>query len=319
MVRIEKKVKAAAALALLLFTATFASAAWEKQYEHSIEQDVAGSGYSMVRQNVNTGNLELLNYMHGSGTIDAAMLISSNLSRNKHNPQHVDTHVYLPAEYAYAQNISFLEQNEMVYSPMAFAYGTGWYEKNPIVYNSKLKEKTWGKNYQPEMGVSMHHQIEYASAFVKDIGVELQCIEEVPRYIEQIPTSKESRFSSTPEDGIGLVRMKIEEEVTEGVVHIGELVVARDRYKTKEHGWKNPIIEIDENYVGTFKIQKNMEFTACKAAKKPRPDWLSCCVGGYSTMAEDDRMWGEKEIFDCTCRDVAWGKAWEDKSRAQPL
>ncbi|UEC41891.1 MAG: conserved exported protein of unknown function [Methanothrix sp.] len=311
MIRIGKNVKAVAALALLLFMVASASAAWEKQYEHSIEQDVAGSGFSMVRQNVNTGNLELLNYMHGSGTMDAAMLISSNLSRNKHYPQDANTHVYrYDAEYALAQNISFLEQNEMVYSPMAFAYGTGWYEKNPIVYNSKLKEKTWGKNYQPEMGVSMHHQIEYASAFVKDIGVDLQCKEEVP-YYDEFGTR---RYSTTPEDGIGLARMKIEEEVTEGVVHIGELVAGDG-----DHGWKNPIVEIDENYVGTFKIQKNMEFTACKVAKKPRPDWLSCCIGGYSAMAEDDRMWGEKEIFDCTCRDVAWGKAWEDKSRAQPL
>ncbi len=313
MIRIEKKVKAGAVIALLFFMATFASAAWEKHYEHSFEQDMAGSGYAMVRQNVNTGNLELLNYMHGSGTIDGATLISSNLSRNKYFYQDVNTHAYSGSDYAYAQNISFLEQNEMVYSPVAFAYGTGWYEKNPIVYNSKLKEKTWGKNYQPEMGVSMHHQIEYASAFVKDISVDLQCKEEVPYYYE-FGDKKLNRFSSTPEDGIGLARMKIEEEVTEGVVHIGELVAGDG-----DHGWKNPIVEIDENYVGTFKIQKNMEFTACKVAKKPRPDWLSCCIGGYAGMAEDDRMWGEKEIFDCTCRDVAWGKAWEDKSRAQPL
>ena len=306
MIRIEKKVKAAAALALLLFMATIASAAWEKQYEHSIEQDVAGSGYAMVRQNVNTETLQLLNYMHGSGTIDGATLISSNESKNDYYLQDRDTLVYEDKMTAKSGNISFLEQNEMVYSPMAFAYGTGWYEKNPIVYNSKLKEKTWGKNYQPEMGVSMHHQIEYASAFVKDIGVDLQCRDEVT----QTPAT---------EQGYGLVRMKIEEEVTEGTVHIGELVVARDRYNTGEHGWKDPIIEIDENYVGTFKIQKNMEFTACKAAKKLKPDWLSCCIGGYATMADDDRMWGEKEIFDCTFRDVAWGKAWEDKSRAQPL
>jgi hypothetical protein len=27
----------------------------------------------------------------------------------------------------------------------------------------------------------------------------------------------------------------------------------------------------------------------------------------------------ETEIFDCTCRDVAWGDSWEDKSKEQPL
>jgi hypothetical protein len=41
----------------------------------------------------------------------------------------------------YAGNISFLEQNEMVYSPVTMAYGTGYYAKNPVVYNSKLKRE----------------------------------------------------------------------------------------------------------------------------------------------------------------------------------
>jgi hypothetical protein len=34
---------------------------------------------------------------------------------------------------------------------------------------------------------------------------------------------------------------------------------------------------------------------------------------------EDDETWGEEEIFDCTCRDVAWGDSWTDKSKEQPL
>ncbi len=293
--------KAGVALALLLLMAASASAAWLKDYEHTFEQDVAGNGFAVVRQNVNTPDLELLNYMHGSGSMDAATLISSNQSRNKYYYQDLNTLVYRGYEYSYAQNISFLEQNEMVYSPMAMAYGTGYYAKNPIVYNSKLKEKTWGKNYQPEVQTSMHHQIEYASAFNKDVGVDLQCKEPVP--------TTTSKYSSSPENGVGLARMGIEEDVTEGAVHVGELVGP----------WKYPMIDIEEDYIGTFSIQKNMEFCANKYAKPVRADWLSCCIGGYGEMADEDKVWGEEEIFDCTCRDVAWGDSWTDKSREQPL
>jgi len=286
MIRVERIVKIGAVIALLLFMVASASAAWQKQYEHTFEQDVSGNGYAMVRQNVNTPTLELQNYMHGSGSVDAATLISSNESVNKYYPQDVNTQVYLPAEYAYSGNISFLEQNEMVYSPVTMAYGTGYYAEHPITYNSKLKEETWGKSYQE--GVSMRHQIEYASAFVKDIGVDLECKEPVP--------TTATKYSSSPENGVGLARMRVEEEVTEGTVHVGELVAG-----SEDHAWKNPLIEIDENYVGTFTITKNMEFCATKYAKKVRPDWLSCCIGGYETIEDDDKMWDESKVFSCEC------------------
>ncbi|MDD2639192.1 MAG: hypothetical protein PHO60_09540, partial [Methanothrix sp.] len=49
--------------------------------EQKLEQDVEGEGYAMVYQNVNTKTLQLKNYMHGSGSMDAAILLSSNQSK----------------------------------------------------------------------------------------------------------------------------------------------------------------------------------------------------------------------------------------------
>ena len=109
--------------------------------------------------------------------------------------------------------------------------------------------------------------------------------------------------------------MEIEETVTEGKVHIGELLTDPDGSR----GWKDPLIEIDENYVGTFATKKNMRLSAEKSKPKAPKDWLSCCVGGYGEMEDDDKIWGEKEIFDCTCRNAAWGDSWSDKSKEQPL
>ena len=296
-------------MAMVLVLTVFASApVWaadcpEGYYlknEHKFEQDVEGDGYVMVYQKVNTETLQLKNYMHGSGTMDAATLIYSNQSTKSYYPQDINTGVYQKSKTANRGNISFLEQNEMVYAPVAMAYGTGWYARNPIVYNSKLKEKTVGKSYQE--GVSMHHQIEYASAFVKDLAVDLQCKDPIS-------------YTANPEDGYGLARMRIDEHVTEGAIHVGQLLTD----PSKQHGWKYPLIEIDENYVGTFKLTKNMEISVIKGKSSLRKDWLSCCFGGYDGMDDEDKLWGEKEIFDCTCRDVAWGKSWEDKSKEQPL
>ncbi|WP_428400629.1 hypothetical protein [Methanocrinis sp.] len=274
--------------------------------EQKLEQDVEGEGFAMVYQKVNTEALQLKNYMHGSGTMDTATLLSSNQSKGFVSNQDKYTLVYTGSEYPAKSAISFVEQNEMTYAPMAMAYGTGYYAENPIVYNSKLKERTEGKNYDGsacsksyDEGVSMLHQIEYASAFVKDIGVELKNQE------------KSTNPSSKPQDGLSSTSMKIEEEVTEGSVHVGQLVTDAD------YGWKKPLIEIDENYAGSFKITKNMEVcTSCKGSK-PKADWLSCCFGGYDGMDDEDKEWGEEEIFDCTCRDVAWGDSWNDTSKAQ--
>jgi len=283
--------------------------------EQSLEQDVEGVGFVMVYQKVNTDSLQLKNYIHGSGSMDAAFLINSNQTAVSGDLQDQNTLVYLETPKGWsvnAENISFVEQNEMTYAPVAVAYGTGYYAKNPVVYNSKLKERTEGKNYDgscSQEGVSMVHQIEYASAFVKDIGVELTNIDKWP--------PKTGYYSSSPTKGSSLTKMKIEEEVTEGSVHIGQLVTKKYNATTREGGWKKPLIEIDENYAGTFKITKNMEICTSCTGSKPRADWLSCCIGGYGAMDDLDKLWGEKEIFDCTCRDVAWGESWNDTSKAQ--
>ncbi len=288
--------------------------------EQKLEQDVEGEGFVMVYQKVNTESLHLSNYLHGSGTMDAAFLINSNQTSSCGTcTQDRDTLVYIDTKdkgdgSVHAGNISFLEQNEMVYSPVAMAYGTGFYARNPIIFNSKLKERTEAKNYNAAacsdgQGVSMLHQIEYASAFNKDIGVELKNQEKWPQ----------KGYSSSPVKGLSSTSMKIEEDVTEGQVHIGQLLTKSGADCKSVDAWKNPLIEIDENYIGTFKITKNMEICTSCSGSKPREDWLSCCIGGYGSMEDYDKLWGEEEIFDCTCREKAWGESWNDTSKEQPL
>jgi len=275
---------------------------YDKDSEHTFEQDVEGTGYAMAYQKVNTKTLQLMNYMHGSGDFDTATLIYSNQSKKK---------VYPPKKasyYQYMSDICFVEQSETDYYPLSFAYGTGFYAQNPVVYNSKMKEKTYGKSYQE--GVSMHHQIEYAQGFVKDIMVDLDCNES----------------TEVGEYGNGFARMKIDEEVTQGMVDIGELITKSDG----SYGVKKPLVTIDEKYVGDFAIMKDMKYNAVKDKdydSTPK-DWLSCCFGGYADMDSryyydtDKKRWigdtigieNSAGIFTCGCYkealagyDPAWG------------
>ncbi len=263
--------------------------------EHYFAQDVEGDGFVTAYQKVNTETLQLQNYMHGSGTIDSATIINSSQEKKTKWSYNSTTNTWSKT-YPHWGEIHFVEQNEMTYSPRSFAYGTGYYAEHPVVFNSKLKEKTQGKNYQDDVGTSMHHQIEYASAFQKDIGVNLEC---------------KDGYKINDDEGYGLVEMNIEETVTEGTVHVGELMT------TPERGWTSPLIEIDENYVGTFAIQKNMKVCAEKEKPYGVTDWLSCCIGGYGDMHEVDTYVVDEEIFNCTCREKAWGESWNDTSKAQ--
>lgn len=253
-------------------------------HEHKVEQKVEAEGYCTIYQNVDAETLQLQNLIHGSGIMNAATLISSNQTKTKYYPQDKSTLAYLTPVYGYESNVSFIEENDMSYAPMAVAYGAGYYARNPIVYDSKLKERTVGKNRRD--GVSMNHQIEYASAFQKYITVDL-------RWKDAI------NFTDPPVYGFGVVRMGVEEVVTEGEIHLGELVA------DPEYGWKRPLIEIDENYVGDIKLTRKMEVSTTKSPEKLGRDWLSCCgVCGYGEMNRE-KIWDEEEVFDGRSWDVA--------------
>jgi hypothetical protein len=167
---------------------------------------------------------------------------------------------------------------------MAVAYGIGYYARNPIVYDSKLKERTEAKSRREE--VSMNHQIEYASAFQKYITVDLWWKDAI-------------NGTDPPVSGFGVVRMGVEEVVTVGAIHLGELV------SDPERGWKRPLIEIDENYVGDIKLTRKMEVSTIESPEELGRDWLSCCgLGCYGEM-ECKKIWDEEEVFEDRSRDGA--------------
>ena len=245
----------------------------------NFEQSVEGNGYFMTYKYIqltspDTGQKGpmLKDYVHGSGSIDNEVLLTA---------ERIDTTktadgLTIQEEYSC---ISMREDNSMVYSPMTIAMGNGYYARNPIRYDSLLKEKTCIKNYRPV--TSMHHQIEYAKAIDKDLEI--------------LVKDKNYSISDPFYEGVGYTSMKINEDVTDGKVHIGVLqgepnFMSKTGYDIPSTtAWKNPMIEVDEDYIGTYHIEKNMTIVVPYIKEVVEEDWLSCCIGGFDELVGLDK------------------------------
>lgn len=259
------------------------------KYNYINEEDIEGNGYMVIRDEVNTNNLSLLEYMHGSGSIDYAYIMNST----QKTVQGDDDYYIMKEDGGYTLTpscadsaINFTIQKDLVQSQTSFAFANGWYANRPIVYNSLIKEKTVARSYQE--AIVAHHQLEYAHAYNGDIAIDLNCTG--PTY---------------DADGSGRVSMRLEDFVTQGTVHIGQhlsdTIKGSNSFKTQ--GVRKPIIDMDNDYVGDFHIKKNIMIEVEKSKPEEYMDWLPCCFGGYFDMDEEMRKpLSEDGIFDCTCR-----------------
>lgn len=277
----------------------------EKNISFNFEQSVQGNGYFMTYLYAKSGNVAVKNYAHGSGSLNSEATLTYQRLNKQNHPLYNDYNDF-------NQNcIQFKEDVAMVYAPMNIVVGNGYYAANPLDYSSLLKEKTWVKNYRA--GTSMHHEVEYAHALDKEL---------------EINAKEKFNYTYDPVwEGVGYTQMKINEDVTDGKAHIGVLQSNTD-YAGKlasdgktplsdftslkglgsgmlSSAWKNPSIEIDEDYWGTYHIEKNMTLEVPYYKKTSSDDWLPCCFGGYLTMSAsylgDAKLKSAKGVFDCTC------------------
>ena len=266
------------------------------KHKNNITGDVAGHGYVREYTKVNTNNLSMLEYFHGSGTMDFADMLKDEQKTTLigSSMYWIDytTEDWMKGYGGASSAIKYTRQYDNVQSPTSFAFGTGWYASHPVSYNSLLKDKNEARSYQES--ASMHRQVEYARAIKGDISVDINCT---------APTATKS--------GMGLIGMKIDDEITEGTLHIGEFMALpmknsnTAKYGLKQ-GWKNAIIETDVDYIGDFHVQKTMELEASKSAPTWATDWLPCCSGGFfDVLNADTEHESQKGIFDCTCRNTS--------------
>jgi len=296
---------------------TPASNVWQyRNTTFNFEQSVQGNGYFMNYMYVKAGNnLAMKNYAHGSGSINNEAVLSTYDEHDYWHPVGIDWVDYN------SSCIQFKEDNAMVYAPMRMAVGNGYYAANPVDYSSLLKEKTWIKNYMA--GTSMHHEVEYAHALDKELEI----------------VAKEKFNHSYDPDlvDVAYTQMKINEDVTDGKAHLGILQGPEVHFVSGTsisdqindfamnsqspniasawapgHG-KTPSIEIDEDYWGTYHIEKNITLEVPIHTITKSDDWLACPCGSVldAIIAQPDYYKGSKgfgynvrPIFDCTCPSV---------------
>jgi len=280
---------------------TFANQVVDKNLSFTFEQSVQGNGYYMTYKYAKMGNSEFKDYAHGSGSLDnEAVLTSYNSSHQSHlwNADWNDN---------YMSCIQYKETTHAVYAPVRIAIGTGYYAANPLNYNSLIKEKTWLKNRLA--GSEMQNEVEYAHKLDKDLSVLVK---------DTTDFTYDPLFKSN-----AISQMKIKEDVGEGKIHIGVLQASSDvsqipfsiidsapvtAGRRAGSGWVKPAVEIDEDYFGTYHVEKNMTLVVPYSRNKPTYDWLPCScmttpggIAGWNDMfPTDQKAHSAKGFFDCT-------------------
>lgn len=268
----------------------------DRNVSFSFEQTVQGNGYYMTYKYAKAGNAEFKDYAHGSGSLDSESILTTYNKTHQYHLWNADWND------ASANCIQFKETTHAVYAPTRIAIGTGYYAVNPLNYDSLIKEKTWIKNRLA--GSEMQNEVEYAHKLDKDLSALVK---------DWTNFTYDPLFQSN-----ALTQMSLKEDVGEGKIHIGVLQAASDlvgtlpvtTLQTAPAGvggkigtaWHKPAVEIDEDYFGTYHVEKNMTLSVPYSRNKPTYDWLPCsCNEGWNDMViHDQRYHSAKGFFDCT-------------------
>jgi hypothetical protein len=285
-----------------------------KNMSFSFDQTVSGTGFYVTYAYVKMGNLAMNNYAHGSGSLASETILTAYHDNRTAHPWALD---WVDKD---VNCIQFKEDVQATYTPLKMAVGNGYYAQrgHEVDYSTLIKENTWVKNYRA--GSSMQHEVEYAHGMDKELEV----------------TAKEnSTWIYDPiYNGVGYTNMKIKEHVDNGKVHLGVLQADIDNayaYGGSDltsikgpagskgyNAWKYPSIEVDEDYWGTYDIEKNMTLYVPYKSVVIADDWLPCCSGGYLTMPKWYQMGTKgfgsnvKDLFDCTKNTCP---VWDGKSQ----
>lgn len=189
-------------------------------------------------------------------------------------------------------SIRFIEQRNVSSAPVIMNIGNGYYGSRPISYNSVAGSETWIKD--TNAAASMHHEVNYAHG----IDGEIELSGQGSSYYQDDYYSQKT----------GAIQMKVNEDVTEGMVHIG--VLQGDSASVKGTGagdgtdplinaWKNPSLEMEEDYIGTYHIEKKMSITTSHNDAWKGDYWLDCCSGGYFNVdGYSRRLISADDVFD---------------------
>ena len=191
--------------------------------------------------------------------------------------------------------IQLKEKSLMKYGPETMEIGAGYYSDHPLIYRSQADRQTWMMNELN--GASLQHEISNARALDQELG---------------LMSSESYDENDLLEKGTAVVQMSIKEGITKGRVHFGVLqgkkISQNGRIDTNDPGssvWKNPEIDIDEDYQGTFDIEKNISIQLPYTSFRVSEMWLPCCRADYFDLHDYYRKRASADlIFNCNYFDL---------------
>jgi hypothetical protein len=159
-------------------------------------------------------------------------------------------------------------------APKIIGIGKGYYADHPINYNSQFGKQTWLKNRAN--GASMNNEV--ASAHNLS-----QTLEMSARDIQQRDEWGMSGYSG--------IQMKVSEDVQDGRISIGVLQggTSGAGMPPSATALRNPTLEIDEDYIGTFHIEKNISIQEPVRQIWQNYSWLPCCTWNRFDIPESER------------------------------
>lgn len=206
------------------------------------------------------------------------------------------------ADSSYNRSTILLSETRNIsQSPVIMKIGSGYYSSRPISYTSLIGSETWIKD--TSAAASMNHEVSYAQG----INGERELSAKGGSYYQDDYYQDGYLQDDYHTQNTSSIQMKIDEEVTEGMVHIGVLQGSSDSSSGAGAGgssdkmtdaWKNPSLEMEENYIGTYHIKKNMTITTGQNYAQRSDYWLDCCGGGYfNTEYYPIRLINADEVF----------------------
>jgi hypothetical protein len=177
--------------------------------------------------------------------------------------------------------ISFVSENRISSAPVALMPGSGYYSSHPFAIGGAIGSRTVLSNGDSPTATSMSHEVGFASNLSGS---------------REYSASSRSTHSEFEDSSYTTTAMKIDESVVSGKVEIGVLSGGEG------NAWKNPAIEIEEEYIGTYHITKNYTLSNSFSTARAFDGWLNCCgaIGaGYVIAPPRLSLLSADDVFNC--------------------
>lgn len=277
----------------------------ETKMTFNFDQKVSGKGffathkYFLMPDALGTkgrhfNGVEAKDKAHGSGNVDSDSKIYAE--RSYTNKTWIDGYIdedgkVVLDEEETSSTVQIREDSKMTHDALPMGVGLGYYSLHPVVFDSLIKKEDSMKNCNGYN--SLYHMVDMAHGLDIELDAQSDATNNTLKVKEDLVNGR-SHFGVLSLSGIPKYEAPEEDDSEESETLGLDLM-----------SWRDPIVEIYQDYVGNFHIEKNMTLYTYEKEEEEEEPWLPCCMGGYEYIYPIYRRSLSAEgIFDCTCFQV---------------